>query len=141
MHKLVACVALLAGCGSGVDNLATSFALVGESREGRLAVLSALDAWRLATLDVTAGVGEPHQATISVVDEGELAPLLGVTLFEEARLFVTYTGDYEETRRVALHEIGHWFSWSDAHSSDPRDVMFEYARANAPTPADVARLR
>ena len=134
----IVCLACLA-CGSGVDNLDTRFAFDGGSREAREAVSSAFEAWRYEVPALGAGIGHPHQATIRIVDK--LDENQGLTRFDVAEIVIKDDGDFSRTRRVALHELGHWFSWSEEHSADPRDVMHAPVHVDELTPADVARAK
>lgn len=136
--KALAAFAALASCGGCAaypDNTATRFELVGASSEQRAAVDGALAAWAQAA-GVTAAIGEPHDARIEIVDD--MPGLRGLTDFEALTIYLEPGPNF---RRVTLHELGHWFSWSPEHSPDPADVMYLYARADALTAADVARVR
>lgn len=135
---LALCLAALA-CGSGVDNLDTGFAFVGGTETERVALEATIAEWRNAAPIINAGVREPHQARIEFADD--LDGLDGQVIFEQSLIRIRSSLPPERMRRVALHELGHWFAWSADHSASEADVMNVCACADEPTLADVARIR
>ncbi len=127
----------LTACSSGVDNLDTGFAFVGGTAEERVIVEAAIAEWRIAAPAINAGVREPQQARI------EFAKDLGIpgeALFDLGLIRFRSGMPRDRARRVVLHELGHWFSWSADHSPSESDVMNVCACADEVTPADVARI-